>query len=174
LTWIGADVLRRGAPPFVQVGTYEAGGGNPSGSGYETRYFAFWSDTARRYDVERLFVVHAGGLISARLTFTGQGATVWIRDQSGGSADFPTGEGRGSRFQDARWIQEDLSSPVDELYRYPRRITPVTFSRVRVNDAARNSDSLISQEMTENGYVLAPGPLSDDAVGFHSTPSTPG
>jgi hypothetical protein len=168
-TWIGAESPFRAGMPFIQVGVVEQ---RFPWSGVEgvprppDRYLAFWSTTSARFHALSLFTVRPGDRIAARLTHAGGLWHVVISDATSGRArSFSTSEDASGSFDQAEWLQEDVTNALTKrLFIYPA-IIATKFSALAVNGSPPESSVLYSQWMAPRdiaGYI-GPGPLRDDA-----------
>jgi hypothetical protein len=153
-TWIGAQ---GSGPPsrFIQVGAIESRVTKPRAL---DRYYAFWSDTARRYRPKILFLVSAGDELSASLTLAHKHWTLAIADTtSRRRAHFSTPENAAGVFDQAEWTQENPGSEKHHLP-YPQMMA-ATLRNVTVNGAAPPPATLYSSWMSLNHTTLAPTQL---------------
>jgi hypothetical protein len=165
-TWIGAEAPGSNGP-FIQIGTNEQ-----LVTPHEARawgvprnyYFAFWSTTAMHFKAQSLFLVRPGDRITASLVLVGGRWKLAIRDQtSGRAAHFATHQETGSAFNEAQWIQEDVTDgKTHKLFPYPQ-LSTVAFSSLLVNSKRPSYAYLYSQWMSEDGVNWAPIPLRNDA-----------
>ena len=156
-TWIGAEAPGKvKTAPFIQIGTQEQRN-SPS-------YAAFWSDTRRGFHPQLLFDVAPGDTISASLRLApGRRWELEIVDASSGErAAFATGDEAGAAFNDASWLQEDVTdSGTSGPFPYPQ-LTPTRFVRFSVNGVVPRPDSLGPRWMSLPGErFLGPHRLGD-------------
>jgi hypothetical protein len=165
-TWIGAAAPGNNGP-FIQIGTNEQlvtprqarDWGVP-----RHYYFAFWSDTRMHFLARSLFLVRPGDEISASLSLTSRRWRLAIRDTTNGkTARFSTRQEAGGAFNEAQWLQEDVTdSKTNKLFPYPR-LSAVAFRRLAVNARRPSYADLYTNWMSEDGVNWAPTPLRYDS-----------
>jgi hypothetical protein len=188
-TWIGAQAPGNNSAPFIQIGINEernydalaqAMPGPPGARFHRDRYYAFWSDTPLHFHPQFLFGVHPGDRLSASLSLAHRRWTLDISDGTTlATSRFTTSqEGRGS-FNQAEWLQEDVTDSVtNRLYPYPK-LAGVTFVRLVVNGRRPPAWSLTSNWMSpkrggyevptslrHDAFTVAPGSLNATAAAF--------
>jgi hypothetical protein len=171
-TWIGAQ--GQGPPArFVQIGALESRFWSSKQQKNVDLYFAFWSDTARRFDAQPLFAVKPGDTLAASLTLVGRRWTLAITDNaSGKKARFSVAGQAQAPFYQAEWTQEDPGNPNNHA-RYPQMAAPV-FQHLTINstEPAPAEAALYSQWMSVNGSKnLAPTALHNDSFTLQRAPA---
>jgi hypothetical protein len=171
-TWIGAEgPSPAGRYPFIQVGTNEE---RIAGAGGGLRYYAFWSDPVRGFHPQFLFTVAPGDRIAARLAqIADEGLwAVTIADRrSGRRASFLTTEDARQTFNQAEWLQEDITEArTGAAFPYPS-LSPVRFTGVAVDGAAPTGGDLYSQWMSAGSATVAPTALRVGAFTLRAAPA---
>jgi len=169
-TWIG--VQGQGPPSrFVQIGVIESRFPSRRLHRLVNGYVTFWSDTARRYAAQAMFLVRAGDTISASLTLSNGVWSLAIVDRTRyRSAHVSVAdEGRAS-FNQADWTQEDPGTS-NNHEQYPQVAAPV-FEHITVNATplTASDPSLYSQWMSVNHHNLAPTALHDASFTLQRAP----
>ena len=135
-------------------------------------YVTFWSDTARRYAAQAMFLVRAGDTISASLTLSNGVWSLAIVDRTRyRSAHVSVAdEGRAS-FNQADWTKENPGTS-NNHEQYPQVAAPV-FEHVTVNATplTASDPSLYSQWMSVNHHNLAPTALDDASFTLQRAPA---
>jgi hypothetical protein len=158
-TWIGGQSAGISGA-FIQVGTAELRGYSPKHV-IEDRYWAFWSDRARKFHPQQLFSVKPTDLLSATVSLTGGDWRLTISDAtSRKTATLSTEEARVPLVV-AQLTQEDALNSADARYTYPS-LTPIEIGHLLVNSTVPKYASLYSTWMSINGTYLAPSPLRLD------------
>ncbi len=168
-TWIGAQAPGDENSPFIQIGSNEelfsVNGGDPAIPAAQTEgvegYYAFWSDVRHHFHPQYLFAVAPGDRVSANMSLGGGRWRLTIHDVNSGRSRHlaTTDEARGS-FNEAQWIQEDVTDErTGRLFAYPR-LTRVSFAGLRVDRTRPSASDLSSQWMSPKHEVYeAPSPL---------------
>jgi hypothetical protein len=144
------------------VGVNEARSGTTAGAAPTNVYWAFWTDPIHHYLPITLFPVRAGDQVSATLSLARGRWTVSISDtDSHASAVFSTAEEASASFDQAEWLQEDVSSS-DPTSSYPA-LSPISFAQVGVNGAPPSQDRLYPAWMSAGGETVAPTRPSGDS-----------
>jgi hypothetical protein len=168
-TWIGAQGAGIGGP-FIQVGTAELRGYSRKNI-IEDRYWAFWSDKARRFHPQKLFLVKPGDRLTATAGLTPSGWRLVISDvASRRTAALNTGEAP-KPLDAAQWTQEDALTATGARYTYPL-LASTMISHLLVNSTVLRYTSLYSTWMSINGTYLAPSPLRHDGFLLQPTKLT--
>ncbi len=158
-TWIGAQGSGGTAAPFIQVGFNEER--RRSGG---SMYYAFYSDTVAAYHPRFLFFVRAGDILAARLRLSHGRWHVLILDRTHPHKfAFSTRDEADGVFNQAEWLQEDVSGGSGGVLPYPLLATRVRFRRLAVNSGRPDYARVRSEWMSENGTDLAPSPIVGDA-----------
>jgi hypothetical protein len=171
-TWIGAQAAGARSAPFIQVGTNE--GSEPVDDTRRSFYYAFFSDTRLSFHASFLFVVRAGDVVAAQLRMAGGLWHLTIVDRTNGdAAAFTTPDESDATFDQAEWLQEDVSSSIKpaRLFPYPV-LSPARFHELRVDSFVPSYARVLSSWMSENHADLAPGPLIDDGFTLAATQPT--
>ena len=167
-TWIGAQALGSRSAPFIQVGINEVRLSVP-GLGGRNLYYAFYSDTKLGFHPQILFQVRVGDTLSARLRLGGGRWHILIVDHTHPHRSvFDTRDEATGVFNQAEWLQEDVSKKAGQVMPYPVLGT-VGFRRLKVNYGAPSYAKIRSQWMSENGTDLEPSALAGDAFRFATT-----
>ena len=168
-TWIG--VQGQGPPArFVQIGAIERRLWSRQKQETVDGYGTFWSDTARHFEPQPLFLVSAGDTLSATLTLANKRWTLAITDDTSGKhARFSIGDEAGAPFNQAEWTQEDPGRKNDHA-RYPQMAAPV-FQDLTVNSAKPSPVVLRSQWMSVNHSNLAPTVPREDSFTLKRAPA---
>jgi hypothetical protein len=170
-TWIGAQAPGSRFAPFIQVGINEVRLSLP-GRGGRNFYYAFYSDTKLGFHPQILFQVRVGDTLSARLRLGGGRWHILIVDHTHPHRSaFGTRDEAGGVFNQAEWLQEDVSKKIGQVLPYPVLAT-VGFRHLTVNYGAPSYAKIRSQWMSENGTDLAPSALVADAFRFAPTEPT--
>jgi hypothetical protein len=162
-TWIGAQ--RPGASlyrtPFIQVGTIE--------ERYRLRigvtrdlYYAFWTDTAKRFNVVDLLPVKPGDGVTAKLSLERGRWSISILDAATGrSAHVATPDETRQRLNVAAWIQEDVTDGrTGRVSPYPQ-LSSIHMRGLTINSARPRYADVYAEWMSENGTSLAPTPMAN-------------
>jgi hypothetical protein len=169
-TWIGAEAPGGANGPFIQIGTNEERYPPDSvANGRADNYYAFWSDTAHNFHPQYVFSVQPGDSVTANLSLERGRWRLAIIDESSGSARrFTTSQETRASFNEAQWLQEDITNTdTNRLFPYPRLAT-VTFARLVADQAPPSKRWLDSQWMSpKRGSYQAPTPVDDDQFTVH-------
>ncbi len=167
-TWISAQAPGSGpsgSGPFIQIGINEWVDQYPNHR-LRLDYFAFWSDTKRRYLDQPLFDVGPGDTVSAVLKLANGRWILGIMDEtSGTNAYFSTSEDAHGSFNDASWLQEHVVGFRRQHFPYPR-LSAVEFRGLEVDGTPPPTHALCVGLMSEAGHTLAPTPLRADSFGL--------
>ncbi len=158
-TWIGAEAPgRKQEAPFVQVGI------NQGNTGSGPFAYAFYSTTTLHFHPVHLFDVSPGDQVSVTLRRRAGGWQIVFIDRSAGRRRMLwTAEGTGRRFNEAQYIQEDVTDArAGRPFPYPS-LSPVRFTGVTADGRTPRTAELTSSWLTEAYGYLAPAPLRDDA-----------
>ena len=170
-TWIGAQAPGSSRAPFIQVGFNEEQIRLPGTPALDF-YYAFWSDTNLSFHPKVLFQVRPGDKIGAHLRLEGGRWHVLIADFTHRRRKaFATRDETGGAFNQAEWLQEDVTERPGHLLPYPQ-LSTVGFRHLKVNSDTPWYSRVSSQWMSENGTDLAPRPLVDDAFSLAPTQPT--
>ena len=165
-TWVGAQ-----APgpwqtsPFIQLGVNEARARDG-----RDEYYAFWSDTAQHFHPRHIFRVSPGDRIAAAMQLRGGRWTLSIKDvSSGADRRVTTRQEASGAFDEAQWIQEDVTDArTGRPFGYPT-MSPLHFSGVTADGRLVDAASLLSQWMKlPAGRSLAPTPVTGGAFTMRS------
>jgi hypothetical protein len=180
-TWIGAEAAgASSSAPFIQVGTNEdrvsRGGVGVNLAGFNPDlYSAFWTDTAHSFVPVALFAVRPGDRITASLALTHGG--VWevrIADvNSHVSRTITTRQEGGAHFDEAEFLQEDVSSRgTQRALPYPQ-LTDTRFSQMKVDSLKLGITWLAPVWMSIGNGVLAPTLLTRDSFAIKPAVAPP-
>jgi Peptidase A4 family len=170
-TWVGTEAPGPpNAGPFIQIGTNEER--HSAGDSGSDDYYTFWSDTARHFHPHRLFDVTAGDQISASVRLMDGHWMLSIHDATANETRrLATAQETAATFNEAQWVQEDITDArTGKAFSYPT-LSPVRFSHLRFNGGPVSYADVYSQWMTLSTHrSLAPSPLASDA--FTLSPQT--
>jgi len=167
-SWIGAvDATGHSdTDRFIQVGTNEMRVAGTALRIGDLRlvpdlYYAFWSSTQDQFHPVYLFPVNAGDQITASLALRGKRWRVSITDvTSQRSATFTTRQETGAAFNQAQWLQEDITdAKTGRPFPYPR-LTPLRFSKVKVNRRIPTLAQVHDQQMSVGDGTETPTELN--------------
>jgi hypothetical protein len=179
-TWIGASAPGGSNGPFIQIGVNE--GCQDKGS--STRpcttatppdsYEAFWSDTRQDFSPRNLLVVNAGDSVTVAMSIAhGQWKLSFDDTTLGQTRRVTTTQETGVQFNDAEWLQEDVTNgDTNTVYPYPT-LSTVRFTDLRVNGKPPRYGAMFADWMSLPHSMLAPGPLSGDAVQLRTATISP-
>jgi Peptidase A4 family len=163
-TWIGAQAP--GDPgPFIQIGTNEQRDTLPE----KREYHAFWSDKTQQFHGIELFGVHPGDRISASLKQVhAQWKLAIVDANSGDRSIFEAPEEAKYSFNDAEWLQEDITDDrTGRPFPYPQ-LSPVGFRNLRVNSRPPGYAHVVSSWMSADKEDFAPTPLHGGGFTIHT------
>jgi hypothetical protein len=168
-TWIGAQAPGGNNAAFIQIGTNEerhAAVGN--------MYYAFWADTADGFHPQWLWPVGRGDRIEARMTLANGRWHLMIKDARGDDeSNFTTAQEANGAFNQAEWLQEDITKYGTTLFPYPS-LSRVHFAHLTVNGAPPEAAALYSQWMSAARHpYLAPTAVDDDAFSLGAATLSP-
>lgn len=162
-TWIGAEAPGESGQ-FIQIGTIEQRQRPWEVPERGPDYYAFWSDTKLTFHPRFLFSVSSSDELRASLTLARKRWMLAIVDTtSGASAHFSTSEEAHGSFNEAEWVQEDVTDGVrGKASPYPR-LSEVGFRQVTVNGTVPIYADLYSSWMSVDEGNLAPSPPHGDS-----------
>jgi hypothetical protein len=164
-TWIGAegDVNPKTlSAPFFQVGVNELRTGQDATSA-RAGYFAFWSSTGLGFHPRLLFWVNPGDSVELSMTLAEDRWRISAKDdQTGSASTFNTGSVGGSTFDQAAWLQEDVSNSRAQQLSYPN-LGAAVFSGLKVDDANPRARNLLASWMSAGTRTFGPTPPGADA-----------
>jgi hypothetical protein len=168
-TWIGAQAPGGSDAAFIQIGTNEerhAAVGN--------MYYAFWADTADGFHPQWLWPVGQGDRIQARMTLANGRWHLMIKDARGDDqSNFTTAQDAHGAFNQAEWLQEDITNYGTTLFPYPN-LSRVRFAHLTVNGARPEAAALNSQWMSVARHpYLGPTALHHDAFSLRVATLSP-
>ena len=140
-TWIGAQ-SHDDTGPFVQLGSYSylpphSSDVHPAHPG--PFYGIFWSDTQHHFDtVPIVQLMHAGDLISFRMSRNASGWKLTVHNQSfGWTRSLEVHYGADGSYNQGEWVEEDPASAIVTTTDAPfPDISTVSFERLRLNGRA--------------------------------------
>lgn len=156
-TWIGVVNPDNGA--FIQVGTIEdvLSANRPS-------YFVFWSDTRLKFLAHYIANVRPGQTITAEMSQTPKGWDISTSIDSGRAESFQSHYGKGQKFGQSQWLQEDplVTIKSSSFLPYPE-MSDVQFKALQLNRRRPLVAHASAQLMATPHAQLVPSRVSDDS-----------